>query len=62
MDDLKVRREMYALLGRMGVFEPPEVCGCGHSALEHTIDVKRSDGLWRALCNQCLCDGFCGDD
>jgi hypothetical protein len=58
LSDLKVRREMYALLGRIGVFDPPEMCTCGHTALEHNIDVKRADGVWRALCNQCLCGEF----
>lgn len=52
--DLKVRREIYALLGKMGVFDEPALCRCGCNALEH-VPVRHGDGPWQTVCRNCSC-------
>jgi hypothetical protein len=57
-DDLKVRREIYALCGQMGVFDPPPDCAaCGCSVREH-VPIRRNGGLWGTVCRNCPCDSY----
>lgn len=57
-DDVKLRRELYGLYGKLGVFDPPPDCAsCGCPVREH-VPVRHNGGTWETVCRACDCDGF----